>query len=86
LRRRAIEALERGSDKIVIARNFASGGIVPQQRLMGRNNARYHSCYIAHPGPGWRVLGHSSGWGYGPSGILGVVLIVVLILALTGRV
>jgi len=33
--------------------------------------------------PRWR---YSSGWGYGPSGIVGVVLIVVLILALTGRV
>ena len=33
--------------------------------------------------PRW---GYSSGWGYGPSGILGIVLIVVLILALTGRV
>lgn len=29
---------------------------------------------------------YSVGWGYGPSGALGVVLIVVLILALTGRV
>ena len=33
--------------------------------------------------PRW---GYSSGWGYGPSGILGVILIMVLILALTGRV
>jgi Protein of unknown function (DUF3309) len=33
--------------------------------------------------PRW---GYSTGWGYGPSGILGVILIVVLILALTGRV
>ncbi len=33
--------------------------------------------------PRW---GYSSGWGYGPSGIVGVLLIVVLILALTGRV
>lgn len=33
--------------------------------------------------PRW---GYSSGWGYGPSGLLGVVLIVVLVLALTGRV
>jgi hypothetical protein len=33
--------------------------------------------------PAWP---HSRGWGYGPSGILGVVLVVVLILALTGRV
>ena len=29
---------------------------------------------------------YSAGWGYAPSGIVGVVLIVVLILALTGRV
>ena len=29
---------------------------------------------------------HSSGWGYGPSGILGTVVIVLLILVLIGRV
>jgi hypothetical protein len=28
---------------------------------------------------------HSSGYGYGPSGILAVILIVVVILLLTGR-
>jgi len=33
--------------------------------------------------PSWP---HSRGWGYGPSGLLGVILVVVLILALTGRV
>ncbi len=33
--------------------------------------------------PRW---GYSSGWGYGPSGIVGVLLIVVLVLALAGRV
>jgi hypothetical protein len=32
--------------------------------------------------PGW---GHSAAWGYGPSGIVGLVLIVVLILVLTKR-
>jgi hypothetical protein len=32
--------------------------------------------------PAWP---HSSGWGYYPSGILGLVLIIVIILALTGR-
>jgi hypothetical protein len=32
--------------------------------------------------PNW---GYSRGWGYGPSGLLGIVLIIVLILALTGR-
>jgi Protein of unknown function (DUF3309) len=32
--------------------------------------------------PRW---GYSSGWGYGPSGLVGVLLIVVLVLALTGR-
>ncbi len=32
--------------------------------------------------PSW---GYSSGWGYGPSGLLGTVLIIVLILLLMGR-
>ncbi len=32
--------------------------------------------------PAWP---YSSGWGYGPGGIVGVLLIVVLVLALTGR-
>jgi hypothetical protein len=33
--------------------------------------------------PTW---GYSSGWGYGPSGVLGVIVIVLLILVLMGRV
>jgi hypothetical protein len=32
--------------------------------------------------PSWQW---STNWGYGPSGILGIVLIVLLILVLTGR-
>ncbi len=32
--------------------------------------------------PAWP---HSRGWGYGPSGILGVVLVIVIILLLMGR-
>ena len=32
--------------------------------------------------PAWP---HSRGWGYGPSGIVGLLLIVLVILALTGR-
>ncbi len=32
--------------------------------------------------PAWP---HSSGWGYGPSGGLGLVLIIVLLLAVMGR-
>ena len=32
--------------------------------------------------PRW---GYSRGWGYGPSGLLGIVLIVVIILLLMGR-
>lgn len=28
---------------------------------------------------------HSRSWGYGPSGIVGVILIILLILFLTGR-
>ena len=32
--------------------------------------------------PRW---GHSANWGYGPSGILGLILVVILILFLLGR-
>ncbi|HYG87894.1 MAG TPA: DUF3309 family protein [Azospirillum sp.] len=32
--------------------------------------------------PAWP---YSRGWGYGPSGILGLLLIVILILALSGQ-
>ena len=32
--------------------------------------------------PNW---GHSRNWGYGPGGIVGVLLIVVIVLALMGR-
>jgi hypothetical protein len=33
--------------------------------------------------PSWP---YSRGWGYGPSGLVGVVLVVVLLMALMGRV
>lgn len=29
---------------------------------------------------------HSRGWGYAPSGIIGIVLIVLLVLVLAGRI
>jgi hypothetical protein len=32
-----------------------------------------------------RTWPYSSGWGYGPSGGIGVVLLILLILVLTGR-
>ena len=32
--------------------------------------------------PTWH---HSSSWGYGPSGLLGVVVIILVVLLLTGR-
>lgn len=32
--------------------------------------------------PSWP---HSSSWGYGPTGALGIVLVIVLILLMTGR-
>lgn len=32
--------------------------------------------------PNW---GYSRGWGYGPSGIVGILLIIVIVLLLTGR-
>ena len=33
--------------------------------------------------PAWP---HSRGWGYGPSGVVGLVLVIVLILVLLGRI
>ncbi|MFL6720596.1 MAG: DUF3309 family protein [Sphingomonas sp.] len=33
--------------------------------------------------PRW---GYSRGWGYGPSGVLGLILIVVVVLLLMGRI
>ncbi|MDR5772072.1 MULTISPECIES: DUF3309 family protein [unclassified Caballeronia] len=33
--------------------------------------------------PTW---GYSSAWGYGPSGLLGIILVVVIVLALMGRI
>jgi hypothetical protein len=33
--------------------------------------------------PTW---GYSSGWGYGPSGIGGVIVIILIVLLLTGRI
>ena len=33
--------------------------------------------------PSWP---YSSGWGYGPSGLLGTVLVILLILVLLGRI
>jgi hypothetical protein len=33
--------------------------------------------------PAWP---HSRGWGYRPSGLLGLLLVVVLVLALVGRI
>jgi len=29
---------------------------------------------------------HSRQWGYGPSGVVGVILVILLLLALTGRI
>jgi hypothetical protein len=33
--------------------------------------------------PRW---GHSRSWGYGPSGALGLVLVIVIVLFVTGRI
>ena len=33
--------------------------------------------------PAWP---HSSGWGYGPSGVVGLILVILLILLLLGKI
>jgi hypothetical protein len=38
---------------------------------------------VAGAVPHW---GYSRGWGYGPSGLLGLILIIIVILALLGRI
>lgn len=35
---------------------------------------------------GLPVFPHSRGWGYGPSGVLGVVVVILLVLLLLGRI
>ncbi|MNE72143.1 MULTISPECIES: DUF3309 family protein [unclassified Pseudomonas] len=35
---------------------------------------------------GLPVFPHSRSWGYGPSGVLGVVVVVLLVLLLLGRI
>lgn len=72
----------------MLGRTSANGDIRPYQRLWGATmlgTILVVILILALIGafPRW---GYSSGWGYGPSGIVGVILIVVLILALTGRV
>ena len=37
---------------------------------------------VAGSVPHW---GYSRGWGYGPSGLLGLILIIIVILVLLGR-
>lgn len=34
-------------------------------------------------GPWW---GHSQGWGYGPSGVIGLILLVLVVLLLLGKI
>lgn len=33
--------------------------------------------------PNW---GYSNGWGYGPSGVVGLIVVILLILVLMGRI
>ena len=33
----------------------------------------------------WPTWGYSSGWGWGPSGIVGVLVIILIVMLLTGR-
>jgi Protein of unknown function (DUF3309) len=33
----------------------------------------------------WPTWPHSASWGYGPSGVVGVILVVVVVLLLMGR-
>lgn len=61
-----------------------AGTRLPEERLMSLSLLLLIVVIILLIGavPAWP---YSRGWGYAPSGILGIVLVVVLILLLTGR-
>ena len=50
---------------------------------MSNNSADYFGAAVVGALPSWP---YSTGWGYYPSGGLGLVLVIVLILVLMGRV
>ena len=53
------------------------------------DNARNYLNHLFDPGALWRVAAmesHSRNWGYMPTGGLGLVLVVVVILVLLGRI
>ena len=47
------------------------------------NSGHYLILILLDVIPTW---GHSRGWGYGPSGIVGLILIIQLILLLLGKI
>ena len=67
---------------------FAAKRIPPsstrKEHHASRDDTANSSCPRAHRGSSY--LGYSGSWGYGPSGILGVILIIVLVLVLLGKV
>ncbi len=87
--------LEKGIDEIrqasctLLARRWRSGPAGPgaRRRFEGEETMSLILLVIlvllvVGALPAWP---YSSGWGYGPSGVLGLVLVVIIVLALTGR-
>src|SRR5438270_1910772 len=61
---------------------FVALGKQPQERVVSLIIVIILILLLIGAVPRW---GYSRGWGYGPSGILGVILIIVVILLLMGR-
>jgi hypothetical protein len=50
---------------------------------VGRRSAAFLELLAAAAGA--RTWPHSSSWGYGPSGVLGVMLVIIVVLLVMGR-
>lgn len=68
---------ERSGEKSIVARETTS-----YSRLMRNILLIILILLLIGAFPGW---GYSSGWGYYPFGGIGLILLIVLILALTGK-
>jgi hypothetical protein len=74
---------------LTVARSFAGGDpgrvLRPDEASMSLGALLVVILILALVGaiPNW---GYSRSWGYGPSGVVGVVLVVVIVLLLMGRI
>lgn len=81
----SIETLQRPEQKSISEVSNASGPIKGEKQRMPVTTILIIILILALIGvfPSWP---HARAWGYGPSGLLGIVLVILLILLLLGRI